>query len=336
MSINRAVASLSLAAVSVGSVSFVPAFKASAAIFWFAALCLFGTALAFLVRDRRRRSRKPGPAQAGAGPTTVAAIVGFATAVAVALATNSATDSASTAMDDRIVGSTVVAESALNSAGGMDALPVRSESILVTNESVRATAEEVARASASLTKMADAPSRAAVATALRDGYVSQSGLKVDVDSATAYQGSGGQRVVNIPLVGTNLPEVSKIAFISQGRETTVVEIAAEMVSENSVAVAIWQDGVPIHSELVTAQNQSSLTGPAVGNGFTVQDASFSWSKLNSCLSSAGISWAIITVIGIVCAAVCAGTAGAACAPCIASAAGFTGGTISYCVWKASH
>ncbi len=58
----------------------------------------------------------------------------------------------------------------------------------------------------------------------------------------------------------------------------------------------------------------------------------SWKKLNSCLNSIGISWAILAVISVACSAACATMV--ACAPCIAAMAGFTGGTITGCVKRA--
>jgi hypothetical protein len=61
---------------------------------------------------------------------------------------------------------------------------------------------------------------------------------------------------------------------------------------------------------------------------------FSWEVLNSCLSNAGIAWATVALISVVCAAACVGTAGAGCVICIAALSGDTGGIIGACVERA--
>jgi hypothetical protein len=59
---------------------------------------------------------------------------------------------------------------------------------------------------------------------------------------------------------------------------------------------------------------------------------FDWKRLNNCLNSIGISWAVIAILGVACGAACATMV--LCAPCLAAAAGFTTGTIAKCVSNA--
>ncbi|MCX4800476.1 hypothetical protein OG594_02095 [Streptomyces sp. NBC_01214] len=62
---------------------------------------------------------------------------------------------------------------------------------------------------------------------------------------------------------------------------------------------------------------------------------FSWSKLNNCPASAGVSSWTLALIGTACAAACVGTAGAARVPCITAAGGLGAGTVWFCTGKAT-
>jgi hypothetical protein len=158
-----------------------------------------------------------------------------------------------------------------------------------------------------------------VAAGERAGYVPRSGLTLDVAAATAFRGADGSTVVRIPLLGTDLAAVSAVTFVHLDGPTTVHELVAAMTDDAHVAIEAWEDGV---QTINTVLQEPEDSGAAMSRGL-------SWSKLNSCLANAGISWAIIAVIGVACAAACATVV--ACGSCIAVAAGFTSGTITACV-----
>jgi hypothetical protein len=61
---------------------------------------------------------------------------------------------------------------------------------------------------------------------------------------------------------------------------------------------------------------------------------FSWSVLNNCLASQGISWTVIAVIGVVCTFACTLGGPAGCAWCIITETAATGSVVSVCVKKA--
>lgn len=79
-----------------------------------------------------------------------------------------------------------------------------------------------------------------------------------------------------------------------------------------------------------------LVNERVGSQTTAKWHPFSWSRFNRCLSSAGVSWAIVAMVGAVCALAGVATAGAAFIACAAGTAGVGSGTIGYCVGYATY
>ncbi|WP_263119598.1 hypothetical protein [Cellulomonas sp. RIT-PI-Y] len=89
-----------------------------------------------------------------------------------------------------------------------------------------------------------------------------------------------------------------------------------------MAFRMWADGVLV-------QDLTLLDPEAEVSSAEVVPVGLSWKKLNNCLNQIGINWAVLAVISVACSAACATMV--ACAPCIAVAAGWTGGSIGACV-----
>jgi hypothetical protein len=157
-------------------------------------------------------------------------------------------------------------------------------------------------------------------------YQPRSGLSLDWGAATT-QSHRGTRLATVPLLGTDIPEVSKVVFMHASGRTSVVEMAAHVIDAGAFHLDVWQDGSQIKNV--------DVTNPAVAEGSGVIQV-FSWSVLNRCLASAGIAWWVIAAIGVVCTAVCVGTAGFGCAVCIAALSGANLGLIAACVKRAAQ
>lgn len=160
-----------------------------------------------------------------------------------------------------------------------------------------------------------------IRAAQRLRYEPRSGLTPNWAAATAYDHRGAE-VVSVPLTGTDVPEMTKISFLTAGGRTSVTEMASAMQSSTEVHFAMWEDGTltkNVKLDEGTPEVQPSSIGT---NGLD-------WNRLNNCLNSIGISWAVIAILGVACGAACA--TALLCAPCLAAAAGFTTGTIAKCV-----
>ncbi|QKS12544.1 hypothetical protein HUN58_20180 [Curtobacterium sp. Csp1] len=126
----------------------------------------------------------------------------------------------------------------------------------------------------------------------------------------------------MPLVGTDVPEMTKVAFTTSAGQTTVTEMVAAMTSITSVHFAQWQDGALVQNVELHRGEQGASASPTGTRGLD-------WNRLNTCLKSIGVSWAVIAVLGLACGAACA--TAVLCTRCLAAAAGFTTGTIAKCV-----
>lgn len=164
----------------------------------------------------------------------------------------------------------------------------------------------------------------AVSAAREAGYSARSGLRPDWAGATAYTYEGAD-VVSVPLLGTDVPEMTKLSFVTVDGETTITEMASAMTSATVVHFAMWQDGQ-------LTKNVDLTQGTEAEQASSVGTYGLDWKRLNNCLNSIGISWAVIAVLGVACGAACATMV--LCAPCLAAAAGFTTGTIAKCVSNA--
>lgn len=157
--------------------------------------------------------------------------------------------------------------------------------------------------------------------------VSKSGEQIDTSSAQAWELDDGNVYVNYSFEG-DIEGVSNIGAVvsPDGEVLATAEIVMKAETEDSGHVEAWNNGKK------TADQDVSSDDAASGE-LTAQEGGF-WSKLNDCLSSAGISSWVVAGISVACGAACVGTAGLGCVACIAAAAGVTGGTAGYCIDQA--
>lgn len=159
------------------------------------------------------------------------------------------------------------------------------------------------------------------------GYVTNSGLKMNFIGATVSL-LGSATYISVPLQSDGIPELTKVTFVYDGKQTTVIEMVANVVDESHAGVRVWQNGTIVKNVQVHDPSLDS-TGSA-----SVLSVGFSMSKLKSCLNNAGVSAWLVALIGATCAVVCAATVGAACLPCVVAILGFTSGSIAACVYLA--
>ncbi|WP_420366296.1 hypothetical protein AAEP80_05730 [Curtobacterium sp. L3-7] len=185
-------------------------------------------------------------------------------------------------------------------------------------------AGHIGRLASELSELAPASAEMAIGDAQRIRYEPRSGLTMDWAAATAYDYESST-VVSVPLSGTDIPAMTKVSFLTSGGATSVTEMASGMVSATEAHFAMWQDGT-------LTKNVQLTEGSAEAQQSSIGTHGLDWNRLNNCLNSIGISWAVIAILGVACGAACA--TAVLCAPCLAAAAGFTTGTIAKCVSNA--
>lgn len=295
------------------ALAFVGPLREYAAAFWGAGLVLGAVALATVLRA----SRPPGAAEHRVGRVGVVAAF---TALAVGgywVVEAVHDDPFAVALP-----AAVQQDRAVQQEGDATVVPVVHREVDVSDAAL---APVVERAAAELEEFVEVEgaTRERLVDAVEDAaYVPFSGLAMDYPAATV-EVHDGTRYVTVPLLGTDLPEVSKVTFVVGGGVTQVVEMASRMVDPSTVELRMWQDG--------RQTENVRLSNPEVADGGIAQ-VGVDWRKLNSCLNSIGINWAVLAVISVACAAACATMV--ACAPCIAAMAGWTGGSIGACVKRA--
>lgn len=166
------------------------------------------------------------------------------------------------------------------------------------------------------------------AVAQTAGHVPRSGLVQDF-SAAAVQRDNTYTYVTVPLHGTDIPEMSKVTYAVKGSETSVVEMMAATSDGSHASLRVWQDGTLIDD--VTVYDPARDTGKFASG---VQNTGFSMSRLQNCLTNAGVAAWLVALIGATCSVTCALTAGAGCLACAVALLGFTSGAISACVYGA--
>lgn len=155
-------------------------------------------------------------------------------------------------------------------------------------------------------------------------YSPRSGATTVWDSAQAYT-FDSKRIISVPLK-SDLAHANKILFIWENGTLATQEIYGEMLSDNEVHVRLWDDGKLSANKMIV---NSDTTGKE-----TVVPLGMNWGKLNQCFNSIGINWAVLAVISVACSWACAATVGVGCIYCLSAATGWTGGSISGCVYAA--
>ncbi|UUN27927.1 hypothetical protein [Streptomyces sp. FIT100] len=159
----------------------------------------------------------------------------------------------------------------------------------------------------------------------------KTGSSLVTEGATVYKFKNGNTQVAVPISGQVVGASLNVVYDASGKLIETLEM--QLVHDDKTGHAqVWRDGALTADKIINAadlpkdlsvkQSQPSTFG-------------FSWSKLNNCLASAGISSWTLALIGTACAAACVGTAGAACVPCITAAGGLGAGTVWFCIGKAT-
>ncbi|MBY6051747.1 hypothetical protein [Cytobacillus firmus] len=142
---------------------------------------------------------------------------------------------------------------------------------------------------------------------------------LDFNNALVKVLENGKFFVRVANKGKNEVEnFNSVAIIFNQEENidSIVEVNLEMQTEEKAELKTWLNG-----DLV---DDVKFDKPDV-------EPQWSWKVFQDCLSSKGISWAIVSALGFLCGAACIATAGAACVGCLLAAGSVTSGTISYCV-----
>lgn len=142
-------------------------------------------------------------------------------------------------------------------------------------------------------------------------------------TAQAYS-NGKQILVRAGVEGKDLVEPSGVsALYDEGTGRTSSTVETVFVQANGGGfVKTWIDGKDVLNTFVPTPKDSDKT------------RTIGWDEFTSCLNNAGVASWVITAITIACSAICLGTAGAGCVPCITAAAGVTGGVFYSCAAQA--
>jgi hypothetical protein len=181
---------------------------------------------------------------------------------------------------------------------------------------------------------------------LRSGQASlhlPAGAAADVSRSQVYRLANDATLVRVPISGLTAGSVVGYVFDADRRLTQTIEFQLIEHTPTTGQVRVWLDGRQVLDRQVT-ENETMAAANAMakasrGQGPSATDArplGFSFGKFNDCLSSAGVASWTVAAIGIACGGICAGTAGAGCIPCLTAAGGVTGGTLWFCIGKATR
>ncbi|WPB78707.1 hypothetical protein KYC5002_06020 [Archangium violaceum] len=168
------------------------------------------------------------------------------------------------------------------------------------------------------------------------------GTAEDVSQAQVYRVDDGGILVRVPITGMTAGSVVGYVFDANRRLTQTIELHLIEHTATTGQVRIWLDGRQVLEREITekdtkaAANAMATVAMKREPGADARPLGFSFGKFNSCLSSAGVSTWVVASIGIACGAICAGTAGAGCIPCLTAAGGVSAGTIWFCIGKATR
>lgn len=144
----------------------------------------------------------------------------------------------------------------------------------------------------------------------------EAGESADFSQGQVSRLDDGTTLVVFPLVGGDLTSSAlTVSFAPDGTTGAVHEMLLREISATSGSVEFWVNGLKQVDQVID-ESQVSAQG---------------WSEFIDCLNNSGVAAWVVAAIVAACGVVCGGTAGAACVPCIAAAAGTTGGVIGYCI-----
>lgn len=150
------------------------------------------------------------------------------------------------------------------------------------------------------------------------------GVNLDYENANVREVNNNFYMVKLNYSdNSTLHEFSGVSlfFDADGNLVQYFELQMEQIDQNSGTVTAWSDGVKNLDEVV--QTDENVNDGEIGT--------YSWSGFVDCLNNAGVSAWAVTALSVACGAICAGTAGAGCAPCLYAASSITGGTLGWCI-----
>ncbi|MFE1080660.1 hypothetical protein ACFW31_19190 [Nocardiopsis alba] len=148
------------------------------------------------------------------------------------------------------------------------------------------------------------------------------GESADFEQPEVARLEDGTTLVIFPLTGGDLTDSALTVSIASDDTTGQVhEMLLREISPTSGSVEFWVDGVNHVDQVVEAGDEGQVST----QGF---------SDFIDCLNNQGASGWLVAAISLACSAVCVGTVGAGCIPCITAAAGVTGGVVGFCIRRA--
>ena len=299
---------LTMLGVSAMALSFVLDGDATGVARLAAGVPLIAALIIVLVTGARRRPNQRPSDRAVAGSTVIAAfLVG-------ALAFSYLTDVTAPSPTDED------AQFQLQLSEDVTTVPVTRLQVNVDEAYVNRVVDNSEAQMSSLREISGRQAEALVSAARAAGYEPRAATALDWDAATA-QRAGDTPLVTVPVSGTADPVLNKVVFMARAGAATVMEYSGFMIDAATLHFEIWQDGR--QTKNVDVVNEAAVSADGVLQVFD-------WNAFNRCLSSQGISWALLTAIGIACSAICAGTLGLGCVACLSFAAGGWSGTVVGC------
>jgi len=146
-----------------------------------------------------------------------------------------------------------------------------------------------------------------------------------VNPSIGVYSNGNQILVRATLAGPGIVEPSGIAAVVDPKTRQITQTVETTFVQGSGGgtVSTWIDGLRTLERFVPNPEDSISTVATIG-----------WNEFVSCLNGAGVAAWVVTALSIACGAICAGTGGAGCVPCLAAAGGLTGGVFYSCAGRA--
>ncbi|GAA4266358.1 hypothetical protein [Frondihabitans peucedani] len=296
--VHNRTAALILLSTALISASFTPVLANAAPALWASALAVSAGAVGLAMRLPSSRARQ----RSGSRPRRLRGLVIVACLVVGGLVGSLVVQAPSAHADPVAAGPAP----AVVPAARVDVSPTR----LI----------DFAQAQADLTPITGDEARDLVGRARQTETRPRSGLEADYANARAFQ-AGSVRIVSVPLLGRDLPQVSNLTFVATDETVDVVENAASLIDDEHAVYRSWTDG-RLTRDVVLTKPGSDPDAAASARGFSMD-------RLKKCLNENGIAWAVLLVVGVSCSAACA--TAVLCLPCVALYAGITGGALSRCV-----
>lgn len=159
----------------------------------------------------------------------------------------------------------------------------------------------------------------------------KAGSYLVTEHATVYKFYKGTIQASLPISDQERGASLNAVYDSSGKLVEALEM--QLTHDDKTGHAqVWRNGALTADKII---NAADLPKDLIAEKPQISALGFSWGKLNSCLSGAGISSWALALIGTACAAACVGAAGAACVPRITAAGGVGAGTVWFCIGKAT-